>query len=147
MLSKIDGMNGLSNILLIGMTNRKDMIDTGLLRPGRFELHVEIGLPDEAGRIEILNLKTAKMQENGFLENGVSMQYLASQTRNFSGAELEGLVTAATANAMSRKVDLQNLTNCTGFEDICVTPADFDHALTEVHPSFGQDNDALDNCI
>mmetsp|Transcript_53098 Transcript_53098/g.95477 ORF Transcript_53098/g.95477 Transcript_53098/m.95477 type:complete len:742 (-) Transcript_53098:247-2472(-) len=147
MLSKMDGMNGLNNILLIGMTNRKDMIDTGLLRPGRFELHVEIGLPDEAGRVEILNIRTAKMRENGFLEDGVSLQHLASKTRNFSGAELEGLVKAASSNAMSRKVDLQNLANCSGFEDIRITATDFQKALTEVQPAFGQDHDALQNCI
>lgn len=147
MLAKIDGMKGLSNILLIGMTNRKDMIDPGLLRPGRFELHVEIGLPDEAGRIEILNIHTAKMRENGYLEDGVSVQHLASKTRNFTGSELEGLVTAASANAMSRKVDLQNLANCTGFEDIRISQADFEHALTEVQPALGQDHDALETCI
>lgn len=147
MLAKIDGMNGLNNILLIGMTNRKDMLDTGLLRSGRLELHVEIGLPDEAGRIEILNIHTTKMRESGFLDDAVSMQYLASQTPNFSGAELEALVKAASSNAMSRKVDLQNLANCSGFEDIHITKADFDHALSEIEPLFGQDSHTLDKCM
>ena len=50
LLSKIDGVNALNNILLIGMTNRKDMIDEAVLRPGRLELHIEISLPDERGR-------------------------------------------------------------------------------------------------
>jgi vesicle-fusing ATPase len=51
LLSKIDGVDSLSNILIIGMTNRLDMIDEALLRPGRFEIHLEIGLPDDKGRI------------------------------------------------------------------------------------------------
>ena len=47
----IDGVNALNNILVIGMTNRKDLIDEAVLRPGRFEVHIEVGLPDEAGRL------------------------------------------------------------------------------------------------
>lgn len=46
----IDGVNSLNNILVIGMTNRKDLIDEAVLRPGRFEVHIEVGLPDESGR-------------------------------------------------------------------------------------------------
>ena len=46
MLSKMDGVTAINNILIVGMTNRKDMIDSALLRPGRFEVHIEIGLPD-----------------------------------------------------------------------------------------------------
>jgi len=50
LLSKMDGVDSLNNILIIGMTNRKDMMDEAILRPGRLEVHLEIGLPDEKGR-------------------------------------------------------------------------------------------------
>jgi len=53
LLSKIDGVNSLNNILLIGMTNRKDQIDEAVLRPGRLEVHIEITLPNKEGREQI----------------------------------------------------------------------------------------------
>lgn len=64
LLSKLDGVDQLNNILLIGMTNRKDLIDDALLRPGRLEVHVEISLPDEAGRQQIIGIHTAKARAN-----------------------------------------------------------------------------------
>ena len=58
LLSKIDGVDALNNIILIGMTNRKDLIDEAVMRPGRFEVHIEVGLPDEPGRVQILKIHT-----------------------------------------------------------------------------------------
>jgi vesicle-fusing ATPase len=63
LLAKIDGVEQLNNILVIGMTNRKDMIDDALMRPGRLEVQMEISLPNEEGRIQILNIHTARMRE------------------------------------------------------------------------------------
>lgn len=68
LLSKIDGVDALNNILLIGMTNRLDMIDSALMRPGRLEVHVEIGLPDEAGRQQILRIHTKAMRETNRID-------------------------------------------------------------------------------
>ena len=62
LLSKLDGVDSLNNILVIGMTNRIDMIDKAMLRPGRLELHLEIGLPDENGRLQIFKIHTSKMK-------------------------------------------------------------------------------------
>lgn len=73
LLSMIDGVDALNNILIIGMTNRKDMIDEAIMRPGRFEVHVEVGLPDEAGRVEIYNIHTADMKKNKVLDPRVNI--------------------------------------------------------------------------
>jgi vesicle-fusing ATPase len=100
----MDGVEQLNNILLIGMTNRLDMIDDALLRPGRLEVHMEVSLPDEKGRLQILNIHTAKMRKNGVMAKNVDLNELAAQTKNFSGAEISGLVKSATSFAFSRHV-------------------------------------------
>ncbi|MBA0695199.1 hypothetical protein Goari_005431, partial [Gossypium aridum] len=74
LLTKIDGVESLNNVLLIGMTNRKDLLDEALLRPGRLEVQVEISLPDENGRLQILQIHTNKMKENSFLAPDVNLQ-------------------------------------------------------------------------
>lgn len=104
LLAKMDGVDQLNNVLIIGMTNRMDMIDEALLRPGRLEVHIEISLPDEEGRLQILNIHTTKMRSNGVLADDVDLAELASLTKNFSGAELGGLTKSATSFAFNRHV-------------------------------------------
>ena len=91
LLSKIDGVDSLNNILIIGMTNRIDMIDEAILRPGRLEVHIEIPLPSEAGREQILRIKTNPMRENKRIDQEVieRLHELAEKTKNYTGAELE----------------------------------------------------------
>lgn len=101
---KMDGVDQLNNILIIGMTNRLDMIDEALLRPGRLEVHMEVSLPDEHGRLQILTIHTAKMRTNGIMAPDVSLAELAALTKNFSGAEINGLVKSATSFAFARHV-------------------------------------------
>jgi len=140
LLSKIDGVDSLNNILVIGMTNRKDMIDEAILRPGRLELHVEIGLPDEAGRLQILDIKTASMRASGRLEKRAvdALPELAGRTKNFSGAELEGLVKSAASYALRRCVDVAG-DNAIDEKSLRVSKGDFDHALDsgEAQAAFG----------
>jgi SpoVK/Ycf46/Vps4 family AAA+-type ATPase len=100
----MDGVDQLNNVLIIGMTNRMDMIDEALLRPGRLEVHIEISLPDEAGRLQILNIHTNKMRTNGVMAGDVDIAELAAVTKNFSGAEIGGLVKSATSFAFNRHV-------------------------------------------
>jgi len=136
LLSKLDGVDQLHNILLIGMTNRMDMIDEALLRPGRLEVHLEISLPDESGRAQILKIHTTKMRKNNVLEQDVSVEELAKLTKNFSGAELNGLVKAATSYAFGRHIK-DGTTVKADVEDIKVMRQDFLSALDDVKPLFG----------
>lgn len=144
LLSKLDGVDQLNNILLIGMTNRKDMIDDALLRPGRLEVHVEISLPDEHGRIQILNIHTAKIRQIDKLANDVSLEELASITKNYSGAEISGLVKAALSYAFTRHTKLGDVTGVSGNpQDVMLTRADFMKALEDVKPAFGVSEEEL----
>jgi len=147
LLSKIDGVDQLNNILVIGMTNRKDMIDEALLRPGRLEVQVEIGLPKESGRVEILNIHTRTMRANRKLAEDVDLAELAQLTKNFSGAEIEGLVRAAQSCALNRlvKASAKVEVDSEAAEKLCVGRADFMHALeNDVKPAFGSSQELLE---
>lgn len=147
LLSKIDGVEALNNILLIGMTNRKDMIDEAVIRPGRLEVHVEVGLPDEEGRVQILNIHTNEMRKGGLIADDVSIPELAAETKNFTGAELEGLVRAACTHLYARHIDMNDLSKSTDFKGAQVTRADFEKALHDVQPAFGVKEDELTRLI
>lgn len=143
----MDGVDQLNNVLIIGMTNRSDMIDEALLRPGRLEVHIEISLPDEAGRFQILNIHTAKMRNNGVMADDVDLAELASLTKNFSGAEIGGLVKSATSFAFNRHVKVGSIAAFEDVEDIKIGRADFMHALDEVTPAFGVSEEELQQVV
>ncbi|RMZ75137.1 hypothetical protein DV738_g5634, partial [Chaetothyriales sp. CBS 135597] len=148
LLSKLDGVDQLNNILLIGMTNRKDMIDDALLRPGRLEVHMEISLPDEHGRQQILKIHTAKMRDNNVMDSDVDLVELARATKNFSGAEIGGLVKSATSFAFNRHVKVGTMAGVS--DDVAnmkVNRSDFQRALEEVKPAFGVSEEELSNCL
>eukprot|EP00192_Tetraselmis_astigmatica_P006746 CAMPEP_0117653924 /NCGR_PEP_ID=MMETSP0804-20121206/3461_1 /TAXON_ID=1074897 /ORGANISM="Tetraselmis astigmatica, Strain CCMP880" /LENGTH=722 /DNA_ID=CAMNT_0005460153 /DNA_START=175 /DNA_END=2343 /DNA_ORIENTATION=- len=145
LLTKIDGVDSLNNILLIGMTNRKDMLDEALLRPGRLEVHIEIGLPDEKGRQQIFKIHTSKMSVNSFLGRDVDLLDLAARTKNFSGAEIEGLVKSAVSFALHRQVNFGDLSTPIDHDALKVSMADFNAALEEVNPAFGSDLCSLES--
>ncbi|CAD7960113.1 unnamed protein product [Amoebophrya sp. A120] len=140
LLAKIDGVNALNNILLIGMTNRLDMIDEALLRPGRLEVKMEIGLANESGRFEILQIHTSDMKKAKRLGPDVDLQELAKITKNYSGAELEGVVRTAVSYALARKIDFSNLgkeLTQEEMKDLVVQRQDFIRAVEEVVPIYG----------
>ncbi|KIJ44594.1 hypothetical protein M422DRAFT_251873 [Sphaerobolus stellatus SS14] len=160
LLSKMDGVDQLNNILLIGMTNRLDMIDEALLRPGRLEVRMEISLPDEHGRLQILTIHTSQMRKNEVMDPDVNLEYLAAKTKNFSGAKISGLVKSATSFAFRRHVKVSSLDLliagssifCVDWntrrlsEDVSnlrVKMEDFNNALSEVQPAFGVSEDEI----
>ncbi|SPJ08460.1 N-ethylmaleimide-sensitive fusion protein [Plasmodium sp. DRC-Itaito] len=147
LLSKIDGVNSLNNILLIGMTNRIDLIDEALLRPGRFELHIEISLPNKEGRIQILNIHTKNMRMSNKLSSDVNILELAEKTPNFSGAEIEGLVRNTVSYAFERHINFNDLTKPINADDIMITKNDFMKALKETKPAFGAEEDIIGNLL
>ena len=96
LLIEMDGFANDTGIIVIGATNRADMLDNALLRPGRFDRQVYIELPDMAGRREILDLYAKKVKIN----SDVNLQDIARGTTGFSGADLENLLNEAALHAV-----------------------------------------------
>lgn len=96
LLIEMDGFANDTGIIVIGATNRADMLDAALLRPGRFDRQVYIELPDMAGRREILDLYAKKVK----IGDNVNLQDIARGTTGFSGADLENLLNEAALHAV-----------------------------------------------
>jgi vesicle-fusing ATPase len=145
LLAKIDGVDCLNNVLLIAMTNRIDLLDPAVLREGRFEVHIEIALPTEEGRREIFVIHTKQLRESKMLEADVNLDELAALSKNFTGANIQGVVKSALSNAMNRRVDMTKLTSIgnTDVKNFTVTREDFLAAFKDVKPVFGFSEDDL----
>ncbi len=130
MLAEMDGLEDLKDILVIGATNRPDMLDSALLRPGRFDKILLVSAPDVKGRINILNIHTAKMPlgENKKAltakEREVFMKELAEKTDGYTGADLESLAREAAMLALRESIDLE-----------FVSKKHFNEAIKKVKPS------------
>jgi transitional endoplasmic reticulum ATPase len=119
-LAEMDGLEELNNVVLIGATNRPNLIDPALLRPGRLDELIYVGTPDTAGRRRILAIHTEDMP----LASDVDLESLAQRTERFTGADLEDLVRRAGLTALRRGLDADK-----------VTMADFESALNDTRAS------------
>jgi transitional endoplasmic reticulum ATPase len=119
-LAEMDGLEELQGVVLIGATNRPNLIDPALLRPGRLDELVYVGPPDTAGRRRILAIHAKGMP----LADDVDLERLAQRTERFTGADLEDLTRRAGLTALRR-----------GLDAVEVTMADFEAALTETRAS------------
>lgn len=136
LLTEMDGLTPIERIVIIGATNRPELLDPAIMRPGRFEVVLYVPQPDEASRLQILKIHTKKMP----LE-GVSLEEVAGKTEGYSGADLEALCREAGLNALRRDANK-------------VAKDDFEKALQTVKPSlrkevllkykkFGEKEDSL----
>jgi transitional endoplasmic reticulum ATPase len=136
LLTLMDGLKGRRNVIVIGATNRVDAIDPALRRPGRFDREIEIRIPDQSGRLEILQIHTRGMP----LGKDVSLQALAEATVGYTGSDLAHLAKEAALATLRRLMPTLNLE-----EDKTIPPQvleklevwreDFEQGLMEVQPS------------
>jgi vesicle-fusing ATPase len=149
LLSKMDGVDSLNNILIFGLTNRKELIDSALLRPGRFEVQLEIGVPDERGRKEIFDIHLKSASDKGALSSSVKIDKLAKETDNFTGAEIAGVVRNATSFAICREINDSDSKNfkLKNSNAICIYPNDLSQAIKSIDPLFGKDSKVLDSIL
>lgn len=149
LLSKMDGVESLNNILIFGLTNRKELIDSALLRPGRFEVQLEISIPTQNGRKEIFDIHLKPSKLKNALASDVDTDYLASITDNFTGAEIAGVVRNAITFAIYREI---NKTDNKNFkleksDIITIQTQDLIQAINDLEPLFGKDDKKLDKII
>ncbi|MDG6995864.1 MAG: CDC48 family AAA ATPase [Nitrososphaerota archaeon] len=135
LLALMDGMESRGKVVVIAATNRPDALDPALRRPGRFDREIEIGVPDQQGRLEILQIHTRGMP----LAEDVDLQKLASSSHGFVGADLEALAKEAAMRSLRRvipSIDLEKKSiPAEVLNKITVKMSDFQDALTEVEPS------------
>jgi transitional endoplasmic reticulum ATPase len=128
LLSLMDGLEARGDVIVIGATNRVDDLDPALRRGGRFDREIEVGVPNEVGRREILDVHTRRMP----LANDVDLDRLAARTHGFVGADLESLAKEAAMTALRRS---RREGDGASIRDLQVTRADFEAALASVEPS------------
>jgi transitional endoplasmic reticulum ATPase len=135
LLTMMDGLEGRGQVIVIAATNRVDAVDPALRRPGRFDREIEIGVPDEVGREEILKIHTRGMP----LSDDINLSKLADDTHGFVGADIESLTKEAAMRALRRylpEIDLDEEDIPPSLIDrMIVKRGDFQNALNEVEPS------------
>ena len=128
LLTEMDGFGANEGIIIIAATNRPDVLDPALLRPGRFDRQVTVNLPDVKGREEIL----AVHAKNKILAEGVTLENLAKRTPGFSGADLENLLNEAALLAVRRnknEITMSEIDEAT--DRVLMGPAKVSHKYTE----------------
>jgi len=136
LLTELDGIEDLEDVVVVATTNRPDLIDSALLRPGRLDRHVHVPVPDEEARRAILNVHTERKP----LADDVDLDRVARRTEGFVGADIEALVREATMAATREFVNTVSPDDAAdSVGNVRVTMAHFKQALGEVGPSVTED--------
>jgi transitional endoplasmic reticulum ATPase len=124
----MDGLEELKGVFVMGATNRSDLIDPAMLRPGRFDEIVELGLPDEEARQQILgvHLRNKPLGEN------ISVNKLATRCFDASGAELAAVCNRAALAALRRAVQQSKTDKKNKKLKVCIEQYDFDEVIAEM---------------
>merc|ERR1719311_1195636 len=135
MLTLMDGLKQRANVVVIGATNRPNTIDPALRRFGRFDREIDIGCPDENGRLEIFRIHTRNMK----LADDVDPEEVARESHGFVGADMAALCTEAAMQCIREKMDLIDIEDDTIdaelLASLAVTMDHFKFALTQSNPS------------
>jgi transitional endoplasmic reticulum ATPase len=140
LLTEMDGLQEVKNVVVIAATNRPDMIDPALMRPGRFDKIIEISVPDAETREAIFKVHTKRMP----LDKSIDLRKLAEATEGYTGAEIENICREAGMEAIRKRMKASAVVlegkkggNETPAEEApyVVTKEDFDHAISEVKPA------------
>jgi transitional endoplasmic reticulum ATPase len=135
LLTLMDGLKARRNVVVIGATNRVDAIDEALRRPGRFDREIEVRIPDQQGRTEILQIHTRGMP----LGKDVELEKIAATTHGFTGSDIAALAREAALATLRRLLPTLKLEEKAippeALEKLVVERADFEQALKEVQPS------------
>ena len=135
LLTLMDGIKSRGKVVVIAATNRPDSIDPALRRPGRFDREIEIGIPDDEGRFDILSIHTRGMP----IDEKVDLKHISKITHGFVGADLEILSKEAAMRSLRRilpEIDLdEEKVSSEILQKIQITNEDFTDALKEVRPS------------
>ena len=130
-LTELDGLESLNSVIVIAATNRPDIIDSALLRPGRFDRLIEIGLPDEKARLQILKIHAGKKP----LADDVSLEDLSKRTEKYSGADLSAIVNEAVMLAIRECVLGGKAKEDANVCDYKIEKKHFDEAMKKVQPT------------
>ncbi|MFB6167616.1 MAG: AAA family ATPase, partial [Haloferacaceae archaeon] len=143
LLTELDGLEELEDVVVVAATNRPDLIDSALLRPGRLDRHVAVTEPDEDARREILQIHTRDRP----LADDVDLDDLAARTEGYVGADLAALCREAAQIAVRDHVDAAEAGEASAVDDLVLTADHFERALIEVDPeertTFGSDGQVV----